>query len=589
MDGMDIQVPIPCTRKEYYLAKLCGMDVPVPTPVTQDEMYLYALCGYTVDVPLPVTRLQVFMAAKLGMNVPTLSPVTKEEYYWSQYEPTPPYVIETVTGVAPLLLAGAVADQIVSLTQTGKCTQASTPTPDAPVDIVCNNGALKFGKPLTIDSTRIEAYIDTNGLWAKSDVSYSVCVPVEIGKKYAIRMTDTTSGTVGTILRFGFAERNTAGNTSTDPVQLTQWVRSTPQDTPFTELVADKPYLVVQMTSSVFADNIANGYVLVTEQKLWADGTPETLTVSGNIVEFNETRIDSTTWASADKSHGFEVRADVYNKSVGNSLFSNSNSYGAFVPCAVGQSVSINFFNYEPYYGRCYYCEVTADGTCNTDPVKFSTNTAVSQQTFTLTQADSIGFVIEWYISTTERDYTKENYAVCYGTTPLSAYQPYTPIQTVTGISNLLAVGDIADTQEIIEGIKTGKVGVKVLDGTESWARDAADISINKTVLFGWSVPADSAFLMTHFSNTYGNTGFRFGNGAFYTKNTLWATVGDFTSFLAAQYAAGTPVIILYPLDTETTEQTTAHALTTADGTNTVDAVTNVGAVTLTAEYKATA
>ena len=53
-------------------------------------------------------------------------------------------VLETVTGNAPLTLANAVAKAIKSLTQTGLCTQDGTPTPSAPVDIVCNNGALRM-------------------------------------------------------------------------------------------------------------------------------------------------------------------------------------------------------------------------------------------------------------------------------------------------------------------------------------------------------------------------------------------------------------------------------------------------------------
>lgn len=53
-------------------------------------------------------------------------------------------VLQTVTGNAPLTLANAIARAIKSLTQTGLCTQASTPTPSAPVDIKCNNGVLKL-------------------------------------------------------------------------------------------------------------------------------------------------------------------------------------------------------------------------------------------------------------------------------------------------------------------------------------------------------------------------------------------------------------------------------------------------------------
>lgn len=59
-----------------------------------------------------------------------------------------------VTGTSPLSLPDALAKPIKSLTQYGLCTQASTPTPDAPVDIVCNNGTIKW------DSVNQRVYTD---------------------------------------------------------------------------------------------------------------------------------------------------------------------------------------------------------------------------------------------------------------------------------------------------------------------------------------------------------------------------------------------------------------------------------------------
>ena len=74
---------------------------------------------------------------------------------------------ETVTGNAPITLSDASAKQIVSLTQTGLCTQASTPTPSSPVDIKCNNGTLKM-----VDDELPSAYkrvlgftCDNNAMW----------------------------------------------------------------------------------------------------------------------------------------------------------------------------------------------------------------------------------------------------------------------------------------------------------------------------------------------------------------------------------------------------------------------------------------
>lgn len=63
-------------------------------------------------------------------------------------------IISTVTGTAPLVLTNAVNKAITELTQYGKCVQNGTPTPDAPVDIVCNNGTIKW------DSVNQRVYTD---------------------------------------------------------------------------------------------------------------------------------------------------------------------------------------------------------------------------------------------------------------------------------------------------------------------------------------------------------------------------------------------------------------------------------------------
>ena len=75
---------------------------------------------------------------------------------------------ETVTGNAPIILVDALAKAIHSLTQYGLCTQASTPDPDAPVGIKCNNGTLT-----AVDDELPAAYkrvlgfdCNNNAMWA---------------------------------------------------------------------------------------------------------------------------------------------------------------------------------------------------------------------------------------------------------------------------------------------------------------------------------------------------------------------------------------------------------------------------------------
>ena len=99
---------------------------------------------------------------------------------------------------------------------------------------------------VTVDTTRIYAYIGTNETWVASDESYSICVPVTVGKQYALSWSVTDSTSVSAIFRWGFSDTTTpAGQT------LSGCFRTTPQDYPYAETdAADKPYLVIQIGSS---------------------------------------------------------------------------------------------------------------------------------------------------------------------------------------------------------------------------------------------------------------------------------------------------------------------------------------------------
>ena len=142
---------------------------------------------------------------------------------------------------------------------------------------------------------------------------------------------------------------------------------------------------------------------------------------------------------------------------------------------------------------------------------------------------------------------------------------------------NLFGIGEYADTQEIISGAVTRNIGIKVLDGSENWETSSWGTTINKgfyTRFFGGMViPTTSTTTIdcvcTHYQavnrttaseSTSVNVGY-FGGGNsstppyFLVRTTM--ELADFKSYLAAQYAQGTPVIVLYPLAEPTTEQVT--------------------------------
>lgn len=114
--------------------------------------------------------------------------------------------------------------------------------------------------PVTIDPTRVSAYIATDGRWIASSDSYSVCVPVINGKRYKFQFSSTSSTDVGTIFRFGFTDSSTPTEQT-----LTGWVRSTPQDYVATEITASGSYLVIQLGGSVASSVISNEYLALTK------------------------------------------------------------------------------------------------------------------------------------------------------------------------------------------------------------------------------------------------------------------------------------------------------------------------------------
>ena len=170
-------------------------------------------------------------------------------------------------------------------------------------------------------------------------------------------------------------------------------------------------------------------------------------------------------------------------------------------------------------------------------------------------------------------------------------YRPYGEIytdgtvETVTdSLSNtataemLLKVGDYQDVQEVLSGNVTRNVGIKVLDGTEFWSV----YSVTQGVLFRIQI-ADAvsgakdslgvlcnAYQVVQYVNR--RSGTLTGSATNYDFiNDNYTTLDAWKAYLADQYAAGTPVTVVYPLAEPTTETVAGQALTTQAGTNIVE------------------
>lgn len=192
--------------------------------------------------------------------------------------------------------------------------------------------------------------------------------------------------------------------------------------------------------------------------------------------------------------------------------------------------------------------------------------------------------------------------------TPYSPTKVYTagPIETIaikddqdTTVStatceDLLSVGAYTDEQEIISGVVTRKVGVKVLDGTENIGKSGiyAGSFFVRNVVSDWGTSNNAQVYCSHFSGVTEDTDYAQNkcmilNNAF---NVWWAsdstpTVAQFQQWLADQYAAGTPVIVVFPLATQTTDTVTPQPMQTAAGDNTAE-ITQAGMAGLELEVE---
>ena len=172
----------------------------------------------------------------------------------------------------------------------------------------------------------------------------------------------------------------------------------------------------------------------------------------------------------------------------------------------------------------------------------------------------------------------------------------------------LLKISDYADQQEIIGGTVTRKVGIKVLDGTENWVfsttwlnymyslevsdlyAEASSVPTNRKspycTHFGrsenWLGGSARANMVQAYQPTTGNAILGLGYG---TPST--ANLAAFKQYLADQYNAGTPVIAVYPLATQTTETVTGQTLQVTDGDNTLEITqASLAGLELEATYK---
>ena len=159
------------------------------------------------------------------------------------------------------------------------------------------------------------------------------------------------------------------------------------------------------------------------------------------------------------------------------------------------------------------------------------------------------------------------NYAPATGTgvqngTPTPT-NPVMPVFYQQGDMILRRVGEYADSYDSTTNKITRRVGVRVLDGTEDWKwLEASNYSGFVFTPVPAMVSRPGEMYCSHFEKkpySYQKKpsfGFIYSVRLYFLPTDLSGTedVGAWKSYLAAQYAAGTPVVVYYPLETPVTE-----------------------------------
>ena len=450
----------------------------------------------------------------------------------------------------------------------------SVPSPRFPQSVWCNNGRVVAGNCISNIPDGQGTFITPSEL-TTTRIYKVFPTDLAVGRNYTV----TVTGADWTIV----LQKQKPDGTSASNVS--GWVTTyafTPEEGYIYGVAMQKKIggSAVNITPADF-----NGTLTLdtTDGKPWTVGTPEVLTVKGiNLFDKN----------TMDTGQGYYVNT------TGNIVNGYNANRTVWIPCKPNTKYS---YWHTEGAGGCRAFAMNKDTIDTSDSSEWLKGSPASLGKNVVSTVTTPADAVKLYITAArsnldpERSFDEQlaDFMVVEGEiTTATAYEPYVTPQTAT-VPNLFAVGDYKDTQEIISGLLTHKVGVKVFDGTEDWGQNATYNRFTTQIPDMVTAPTTRSlpFWSTHFLTTYSattNYGYIY-NGA--NNPTVMMThdaenVTAFKAWLKAQYDAGTPVIVLYPLATPTTETVTAQPLSTVKGTNTVTAVTNVDPVTLTVEYK---
>ena len=385
---------------------------------------------------------------------------------------------KTVRGNLPLTIANAIEHAIISLkqyglvtqppkvyydslTQYGLCVQNGTPTPDAPVDILCNNGPLRYGAlgrnllDPSAANTVLECYINkADGEVKPSPPNFMFAgyMPVEAGKTYVAYGRAKTGNDLSDYNRVAWYDSSKNWISGADYTQNRIAVVTAPANAAYARFSCNPTGTTTTTVTQALVDSynwtFCEGNAEVVPfvpfvGGIYTDGTPEVLTVSMKNLYDASTRRDGK---SID-SQGAYVNNDT------------GGSYSPTIPVEVGKqyrfsgvsgsngSTRKRIIAYSTIEVYTYY--MSGNPVEVADPGIGEPYTAVIDLSDPM-YADAKYIRLSFDTADTDVQLTED-----------------VPPQTVTDIPMLLSVGDYADEVEFVNGPLTRRVTACLYDGTQ--------------------------------------------------------------------------------------------------------------------------
>lgn len=447
-----------------------------------------------------------------------------------------------------------------------------TPTPEQPIDIVSNNGVIKFSKNLAnmvLPNVVEQYYIDNSWNILSSPVNFYYDTFIPVSPNTAYTLSGSKNFRYASLMEYDinqvFLKRTLIDNANTNAKTWT-----TRSDTAYIRFWSN-PWSNETMTIDV-----VQSYNFQFER--WSVPTPYHEYVEWWIYTNWTTE---TIWSHTKNLFSGTVEQGGLGDSSGAESQSSVRIRSTYIPVKPDTQYNLSW-------------TTNSEMAVNIRNTHFydASNTWISRlNAYAFTTPSNAAYVrFVWQFSNPNVDIIPSdisNIQLELGNTA-TTYVPYYDGGTATA-EMLLAFWDTKDVQEVLSWSITRSVWVKVLDWTEEWTKASWYTWIFYCPI-SWAYYNDEsaerlAILCTHFLGTdatnrdMANETIKLTtqwsaltNPLIYIKTTAWSdNLDNFKARLTDQYLNWAPVIVVYPLKTPTTESVEWHTMNIPSWNSTIE------------------